>query len=458
MVFDAMLRWRFEPARVVGPDGVETAVDMPMAIGAVYRPPVLMNAPTIGESPKDWSKPSGDVAYPISMEMPNYPPQVRDGGVVLLEVALNEAGGVTETRGVASIGGFESASREALTKWRFKGGSYRARPVPTTAYVLFGFRPPVGLVPLISSQTLNPASDSSPRQLSRAYWAWIAVCLSWGTTFLATRVAIESIPPFAMAGPRHFVAGVILALILRLRGIKLPSRDSWGGHALLGLLMIGFGNGCLVWAQQFVPSGVAAVLVSVIPFWMIGVEAFMPGGESVRKRQVLGLLLGFGGIVLLTSSSMNGSAPTRQIVLGVIMTQLSCLGWAIGSAYSKRHKREENLFAATAVQIMFGGAILMVVATITGEWGDVAPTSRSLMAVLYLVVVGTFVGYVCYVYALKHLPVSIVSLYAYVNPVIAVILGSLLLKERFTPRMAVAIAIIFVAMLIVRSVDTSRSS
>ena len=261
-----------------------------------------------------------------------------------------------------------------------------------------------------------------------------------------------------MAGPRHFVAGIIIGLVLRMRGVPLPPLSSWGGHALLGFLMIGLGNGCLVWAQQFVPSGVAAVLVSVIPFWMIGVEAFMPNGEPIRKRQVLGLLLGFGGIVLLTSSSLNDAAPTRQIVLGVIMTQMSCLGWAIGSAYAKRHKREENLFAATAVQIMFGGAILMVVATITGEWTSAAPTTRSLAAVLYLVVVGTFVGYVCYVYALKHLPVSIVSLYAYVNPVIAVILGSLLLKERFTPRMAVAIAIIFAAMLIVRSVDTSRSS
>jgi drug/metabolite transporter (DMT)-like permease len=207
-----------------------------------------------------------------------------------------------------------------------------------------------------------------------------------------------------------------------------------------------------------VPSGVAAVLVSVIPFWMIGVEAFMPNGEPVRKRQVLGLLLGFGGIVLLTSSSMNGTAPTGKVLLGVIMTQLSCMGWAIGSAYAKRHKREENLFAATAVQITFGGAILMLVATIAGEWTSLAPTARSLTAVLYLVVVGTFVGYVCYVYALKHLPVSIVSLYAYVNPVIAVILGSLLLKERFTPRMAVAIAVIFVAMLIVRTADTWRSS
>ena len=284
------------------------------------------------------------------------------------------------------------------------------------------------------------------------------MCVSWGTTYLATRVAIDSIPPFAMAGPRHFIAGIVMALVLRMKGIKLPPKESWGGHALLGLLMIGIGNGCLVWAQQFVPTGVAAVMVSVIPFWMIGVEAFMPHGESIVTRQVVGLLLGFGGIVLLTSSSLNGGAPTPQVVLGVIMTQLSCLGWAIGSAYAKRHKREDNLFAATAVQIICGGAILMVVATITGEWSQVAPTPRSLLAVLYLVVVGTFIGYVCYVYALKHLPVAIVSLYAYFNPVIAVILGSLILKERFTTRMAVAIAIIFVAMLIVRTADTSRSS
>jgi drug/metabolite transporter (DMT)-like permease len=271
-------------------------------------------------------------------------------------------------------------------------------------------------------------------------------------------VAIDSIPPFAMAGPRHFIAGVTIAIVLRMNGVVLPPRESWGFHALLGFLMIGIGNGCLVWAQQFVPTGVAAVMVSVIPFWMIAVEAFMPDGEPVHVRQVVGLLLGFGGIVLLTSSSLNDSAPTRQIVLGAIMTQMSCLGWAVGSAYAKRHKREDNLFAATSLQIICGGAILMLVATITGEWVDVAPTPRSLAAVLYLVVVGTFVGYVCYVYALKHLPVAFVSLYAYFNPVIAVILGTLVLGERFTPRMAVAIAIIFAAMLIVRTADTSRSS
>ena len=143
MVLDTVATWRFEAASVRNVDGRDEAVDMPIAIAAVYRPPVLMNAPTFGEVPKDWSKPSGDVAYPIAMEMPNYPPNALDGGVVLLEVTLNEAGAVTETRGIASTGGFDSAAREALSKWRFRGGMYRSRPVPTTAYVLFGFRPPV---------------------------------------------------------------------------------------------------------------------------------------------------------------------------------------------------------------------------------------------------------------------------------------------------------------------------
>ena len=164
MVLDAAATWRFEPARVAGPDGVETTVDMPVAIGAVYRAPILMNAPTIGEPPKDWSKPSGDVAYPISIEMPNYPPQARNGGVVLLEVALDEAGAVSETRGIASTGGFESAAHEALAKWRFRGGTYRARPVPSTAFVVFGFRPPIGSSPLAPPKPM-PESPREPARL-----------------------------------------------------------------------------------------------------------------------------------------------------------------------------------------------------------------------------------------------------------------------------------------------------
>jgi hypothetical protein len=153
MVLEAIATWQFDAARERSLTGVDTTVEMPVAIAAIYRSPVLMNAPTIGEPPKDWSKPSSEIAYPISMEMPNFPPQARDGGVVLLEVALNEAGTVTDTRGIASTGGFESASREAVAKWRFRGGSYRARPVPATAYVLLGFRAPV-----VSSSPGQPPS------------------------------------------------------------------------------------------------------------------------------------------------------------------------------------------------------------------------------------------------------------------------------------------------------------
>jgi Gram-negative bacterial TonB protein C-terminal len=144
-VLDVVAHWRFEPARDIDDKGVDTTVAMPVTIFALYRPPVLMNAPTPGEPPKDWGKLSGEAAYPTATAMPNYPPQARNGGVVLMEISLDEAGGVTDTRGFESAGGFERASHQAVASWRFKGGSYRARPVPSTAYVIFGFRVPVGL-------------------------------------------------------------------------------------------------------------------------------------------------------------------------------------------------------------------------------------------------------------------------------------------------------------------------
>jgi hypothetical protein len=139
---------------------------MPITVVALYRPPILMNAPTVGEAPKDWSKPSGDAPYPIATAMPNYPPRARAGGVVLFEVSLNEVGAITDARAIGSTQGFESASREALASWRFRGGSYRAKQVPSTAYVLFGFRSPVGL-PLSSGE---PSDDPyTPRPVPDPY-------------------------------------------------------------------------------------------------------------------------------------------------------------------------------------------------------------------------------------------------------------------------------------------------
>ncbi len=296
--------------------------------------------------------------------------------------------------------------------------------------------------------------DAEHKHRARAYWAWIAVCISWGTTFLASRVALETYPPFVMAGTRHITAGVLIAIFVRTHGILLPPRESWPGHALLGALMVGAGNGFLIWAQQFVPSGVAAVMVSLIPIWMVSVESLMPAGERLRLRQVAGLLIGLGGIALLASSGTKlPGVGDRQFLLGALAIQGSCCGWAIGSAYAKRHKREENILAATALQILFGGILQLTIGTLAGEWPRWHYSLRSSLGWGYLLVAGSFIGYLSYTYALRHLPISTVSLYAYVNPVIAVMLGAVFLKEPFTPTMAAAIAVIFVAMWIVRPVS-----
>ena len=262
-----------------------------------------------------------------------------------------------------------------------------------------------------------------------------------------------------VSGARYIAAGLILGVIVLSRGIALPSRESWPGHALLGFLMLGLGNGALVWAEQWVPSGMAAVMVATIPFWMIGIEALLPSGERIRPLQFGGLLLGFVGLVLLaTANSTPSGATSRQFLHGAIAVQVSCCGWSLGSAYSKRHARHENVFAAAAMQMVLGGIILLLAGTALGEWHAFHLTMRGLLVWAYLTIFGAVVGYASYIYALKYLPVATVSLYAYITPVLAVILGAVVMHEPFTPRMAMAIAIIFAGMLVVRrSADTSRS-
>jgi drug/metabolite transporter (DMT)-like permease len=301
---------------------------------------------------------------------------------------------------------------------------------------------------------------ATPAQQRRAFGAWILVCIFWSTTFLAIRIGVAVLPPLGMvSGARYVVAGLILGAFVLARGTALPSRDSWRGHALLGFLMLGLGNGGVVWAEQWVPSGMTAVMLAAMPFWMVGVEALLPSGERIRPFQLGGLLLGFCGLVLLaTAQATPSGATSRQFLHGAISIQLSCCGWALGSAYSKRHARHEDAFAAAAMQMVLGGVMLMIAGTALGEWHAFHPTVRGLLAWGYLIVFGALVGYASYIYALKYLPVATVSLYAYITPVLAVILGAVVLHEPFTPRMAVAIAIIFAGMLVVRrSADTSRS-
>jgi drug/metabolite transporter (DMT)-like permease len=286
----------------------------------------------------------------------------------------------------------------------------------------------------------------------RAWIAWAAVCVIWGTTYLGIRIALESIPPASMAALRWLAAGAIVSCIVWARGGRLPGREAWPGLALLGLLMIAFGNGFVVYAEQYVPSGLTAVIIATSPFWMVGVDALLPGGERPHRGTQVGLLVGFGGILLLVWPDLSaGGGHAAHFAFGLGALQLACAGWATGSAYSKRHRHGRDVLGATALQMIFGGLIMTVVAIALGEWRSLAFTPRSAGALLYLVVAGSVVAFVAFVYALRHLPVSIVSLHAYINPVIAVVLGALVLGEPFTPRVVASAALVLAGLAIVRS-------
>jgi drug/metabolite transporter (DMT)-like permease len=309
------------------------------------------------------------------------------------------------------------------------------------------------------------AALASRRRL--AYFAWAAVCLIWGTTYLGIRISLESIPPALMGGLRWTVAGSLLALYLVARGRPLPPPSQWRGIALLGFLLLGLGNGGVVFAEQWVPSGLAAVMVATSPFWMATVESLWPDGERLQRRVLVGLVIGFSGIVLLVWPDLTlGTASSRGFLAGVIALQVAAIGWSIGSSYSKRHGTRpsaaaggdiDGVLGSTAYQMLAGGLIMMAAGTLRGEWGQLYFTTRTTTALVYMSTLGAIGGFVAYTYALRHLPVSFVSLYAYINPVIAVALGVLVLHEPFTWRMAIAAALVFAGVAVVRWDRTPRA-
>jgi drug/metabolite transporter (DMT)-like permease len=295
----------------------------------------------------------------------------------------------------------------------------------------------------------------SERQL--ALVAWIAVCLVWGTTYLGIRVALESVPVALLAGLRWTTAGLLLAAAVRLSGQRLPGPRTWPALALVGFLMNVVGNGFVVWAEQSVASGLAAVVVAMVPFWGVAFETLLPGGERLTARTVIGLTVGFAGIVVLVWPELTVSGAGNGFVFGIIALQLACIGWALGQSFSKRYGTGLNPLAASAMQMIFGGLMLTILGTATGEWSRLAFTPRTAAAMIYLVLFGSIVGYSAYVYALRHLPVSTVSLYAYVNPIIAVVLGAVLLSEPFDARVIAAAALVLAGIAVVRSKRTPRA-
>ena len=280
--------------------------------------------------------------------------------------------------------------------------------------------------------------------MSLAYLCFITVCIVWGTTYLGIRVALETVPVLLVAGLRWTFAGVVMSALMLASGRGLPRPRLWAPLALLGFLMNVVGNGFVVYAQQFVASGLTAVLIATTPFWSALAERLLPNGERFTTRSLSGLGLGFTGIIVLVWPEMtHGGASGRQFIIGVIVIQLACIGWVIGTSFAKRHELGDNPFRSTALQMVFSGVMLLTAATAHGDWAHLSFTPRTITAMLYLSLAGSLVAYSAYIYAIQHLPLQLVSLYAYINPIIAVGLGTLLLNEPLSARIIVAAILVF---------------
>jgi drug/metabolite transporter (DMT)-like permease len=308
---------------------------------------------------------------------------------------------------------------------------------------------------MASLRATHAGSQAPP---GSAYAAWMAVCVIWGTTYLAIRIALETIPPGLLGGIRFTIAGLALSAFVKLRGDRFPPRSEWPMQAVIGVLMLGIGNGFVVVSELWIPSGIAAVAVASAPFWMTGIEA-AAGGERLTAHTLLGFTIGFSGIVVLIWPELfHGGGTGFWFTAGVVLSQLACVGWSVGSSLSKRFTPHGSALAASALQQVCGGIVTLAVGTAVGEWGDLSFTSRSLGAEVYLIVFGSLGAYSAYVYALQHLPVATVSLYAYINPVIAVVLGAAIAGEPFGPRLIVAAAMVLTGVAVVRSEGLLRKS
>ena len=284
---------------------------------------------------------------------------------------------------------------------------------------------------------------AAARSKPLAYAAFFTVCLIWGTTYLAITVALDTVPVLLLAGLRWMFAGVVMSALMLATGRGLPRPALWGPLLLLGFLMNVAGNGLVVYAQQYVASGLTAVLIATTPFWSALIERLLPNGERFSRRALTGLGLGFIGIVILVWPEMTtGGAGGRAFIGGVIAIQLACVGWVIGTSYARRHELGDNPFRSTALQMVFSGTMLLTAATLNGDWSHLSFTPRTIGAMLYLSIAGSLVAYSAYIYAIQHLPLSLVSLYAYINPMIAVTLGTLLLSEPFSTRIGISAALV----------------
>jgi drug/metabolite transporter (DMT)-like permease len=287
--------------------------------------------------------------------------------------------------------------------------------------------------------------------------AFASIYVIWGSTYLAIRYAIETIPPFLMGGARFLVSGALLYIWARYRGAPRPTRLHWRNAIIAGAFLLLGGNGAVIWAEQFVPSGLTALLVSILPFWLVIIEWLRPPRKRPSGAVLAGLVLGFVGIIVLVGpGNVGGRGDVRP--LGALVLILGSLAWAIGSFWSRDAKLPDSGLLTTGMEMLGGGVLLLIVGVLSGELShfDVHHVSRaSAIGLAYLVTFGSLLGFTSYIWLLDKVSPARLGTYAYVNPIVAVLLGWAIAGETLSARTAIAAVIVICA---VALITTARST
>jgi drug/metabolite transporter (DMT)-like permease len=280
---------------------------------------------------------------------------------------------------------------------------------------------------------------------TKVWIALLAVYLVWGSTYLAIHFAVETMPPFLMAGVRFLVSGAVLLIWRRAMGDAMPTRRQWRSTVIVGILLLLGGNGLVSFAELRIASGIAALIIGTVPLWLVLIEAVRPGGVRPTPLAILGLLIGFGGIYLLVGPEDLSSTILRFDAFGIGTVMLAAFLWSLGSIYSRGADLPSSSLMGTGAEMLTGGLALLVFSASVGEWSgfDISAVSTSSwIGLAYLITFGSMVGFVSYIWLLQNAPVSLVATYAYVNPLVAVFLGAWLANETLNARILVAAAII----------------
>ena len=274
-----------------------------------------------------------------------------------------------------------------------------------------------------------------------AYVALAAICLIWGTTYLALRVAVIGFPPFLFVVIRQLIAGSILVgLMLTVGKSKLPSPGEILKQAIGGFFMLSLGNGLVAYAEVTIPSGIAAIICSMMPMWVILINLTINRDERPTLPIMIGAALGFAGIILIFMQDLNALANAAYL-FGIFLTFIATISWACASIWLKKRKSASDPFMNAGLQMFFAGVWLIPFTLAFDDLSAVHWSTDTVYAMLYLVAVGSIIAYGCYTYALKKVPMTIVSLYAYVNPLVAVLLGWIILDEKLNARIGIAFAL-----------------